>query len=182
MSDAGSRAWPWWAFVALTVYMALLVSLAFPLSGQINPDGVAYLRIAGYYLSGDLGKAVSGYWSPLYSWLLVPWLAAGVPGLLATKLLGALLALCCVAGVACLGRRYLESGTMRASLVVAAAMGVLGWSMEIITPALLVTVMLTYYFWIALDPGTVGRAPRAFVGGLLGGLAYLAKAYAFPFF
>jgi hypothetical protein len=81
MPDAGSRAWPWWAFVALTVYTALLVSLAFPLSKQINPDGVAYLRIAGYYLSGDLGKAVSGYWSPLYSWLLIPWLAAGVPGL-----------------------------------------------------------------------------------------------------
>lgn len=182
MPDTGSRAWPWWAFVALTVYTALLLSLAFPLSKQINPDGVAYLRIAGYYLSGDLGKAVSGYWSPLYSWLLVPWLAAGVPGLLATKLLGALLALCWVVGVACLGRRYLESGVMRASLMVAAAMSVLGWSMEIITPDLLVAVLLTYYFWMALDLATAGRAPRAFVCGLLGGLAYLAKAYAFPFF
>ena len=182
MPDAGSRAWPWWAFVALTVYTALLVSLAFPLSRQINPDGVAYLRIADYYLSGDLGKAVSGYWSPLYSWLLVPWLAAGVPGLLATKLLGALLALCWVVGVACLGRRYLESGVMRACLVVAAAVSVLGWSMEIITPDLLLAVLLTYYFRMALDPATAVRAPRAFACGLLGGLAYLAKAYAFPFF
>src|SRR5262249_36824814 len=82
----------------------------------------------------------------------------------------------------CLGRRYLESGVMRASLMVAAAMSVLGWSMEIITPDLLVAVLLTYYFWMALDPATAGRAPRAFACGLLGGLAYLAKAYAFPFF
>src|SRR5262249_16575158 len=143
MPDTGSRVWPWWACVALTIYTALLVSLAFPLSKQINPDGVAYLRIAGYYLSGDLAKAVSGSWSPRYSWLLVPWLAAGVPGLLATKLLGALLALCWVVGVACLGRRYLESGVMWASLMAAAAMSVLGWSMEIITPDLLVAVLLT---------------------------------------
>src|SRR5215468_761991 len=148
------------------MYGAMMVPLAFAFSSQINPDGVAYLRIAGYYLSGDLGKAVSGYWSPLYSWLLMPWLALGVPGLLATKLLAVLLALCWVVGVACLGRRYLESGIMRASLVVAAGMSVPGWSMEIITPDLLVAVLLTYYFWIALDPATAGRAPRAFVCGL----------------
>jgi hypothetical protein len=182
MPDAGSRAWPWWALAALAVYAVLLVSLAFPLSRRINPDGVVYLRIAGYYLSGDLGKAVSGYWSPLYSWLLVPWLAAGVPGLLATKLLGALLALCWVAGVACLGRRYLESGLMRACLAVAAAVSVLGWSMEMITPDLLLAVLLTCYFCVTLDPATAVRAPRAFACGLLGGLAYLAKAYACPFF
>src|SRR5499427_3243179 len=106
MPDAGSRAWLRWALAALTVYTALLVSLAFPLSRQINPDGVA-----------------------------------------------------------CRGRRYLESGVMRACLVVAAAVSVLGWSMEIITPDLLLAVLLTYYFWIALDPATAGRAPRAFVCG-----------------
>src|SRR5215813_9099986 len=161
MPDAGSRVRPWWALVALTVYTAFLVSLAFPLSGQINPDGVAYLRIAGYYLSGDLGKAVSGYWSPLYSWLLVPWLAAGVPGLLATKLLGALLAPCWLVGVVCLGRRYLESGVMRASLVVAAAMSVLGWSMEIITPDLLAA-------WAHASPRPLRRYAVATVAGMLG--------------
>src|SRR5215470_1289174 len=159
MPDARSGAWPWWALAALAVYAALLVSLAFPLSRRINPDGVAYLRIAGYYLSGDLGKAVSGYWSPLYSWLLVPWLAAGVPALLATKLFGALLALCWVAGVACLGRRYLESGLMRACLAITAAVSVLGWSMEMITPDLLLAVLLTYYFCVTLDPATAVRAP-----------------------
>src|SRR5262249_3366977 len=118
-----------WRLAALAVYAVILVALAFVFSRQINPDGVAYLRIAGYYLSGDLGKAVSGYWSPLYSWMLIPWLAAGVPALLATKLLGAFLALCWVIGVACLGRRYLESGVTRGLLVAAAAVSVPGWAM-----------------------------------------------------
>src|SRR5262252_1748421 len=162
MPDAGSRAWPWWAFVALTVYTALLVSLAFPLSGQINPDGVAYLRIAGYYLSGDLGRAVSGYWSPLYSWLLVPWLALGVPGLLAPKLLAVVLALAWVMAVARLGRAYLETIAARRCLVVAAAVSVLPWSMEVISPDLLLAVLLTWYFSVALHRGMFEEPWRAF--------------------
>jgi len=182
MPDARPRGWSWWPLAALIAYAAVLAALAFALSRQINPDGVAYLRIAGYYLSGDTGKAVSGYWSPLYSWLLIPWLAAGVPGLLAAKLLGAFLALWWVVAVAGLGRRYLESGVMRACLVVVAAVSVAGWSMEIIAPDLLLAVLLTYYFCLTLDPATAVRPRRVFVGGVLGGLAYLAKAYAFPFF
>jgi hypothetical protein len=168
--------------VALAAYGAMMVAMAFDFSSQINPDGVAYLRIAGYYLSGDVGKAVSGYWSPLYSWLLMPWLALGVSGLLGTKLLAVLLALFWVVGVACLGRRYLESSITRRLLVVTAAVSVLTWSMEVISPDLLLAVLLTYYFYLVLDPATIVRPSRAFACGVLGGFAYLAKAYAFPFF
>ena len=172
----------WGLIIALAAYGGVLVAVAFAFSNQINPDGVAYLRIAGYYLSGDFGKAVSGYWSPLYSWLLIPWLALGVPGLLATKLLGVLLALSWVIGMALLGRRYLESSITRQLSMVAAAVTVANWSMAIITPDLLLAVLLTYYFYLVLDPATAELPPRAFACGVLGGLAYLAKAYAFPFF
>jgi hypothetical protein len=37
----------------------------------IEPDGVNYLDVAAAYLRGDWNHAVNGYWSPLYSWLLV---------------------------------------------------------------------------------------------------------------
>ena len=172
----------WWCGVALAGYAATLVPLAFHFSDQINPDGVAYLRIAGYYLAGDGGKAVSGYWSPLYSWLLVPWLAVGVRGLLATKLLAISLAVAWVIGMALLGRRYAESVVTRRLLVVTAAVSVLSWSIERITPDLLLAVMLTFYFYMVSDPAIMTAPARAFACGILGGLAYLAKAYAFPFF
>jgi hypothetical protein len=166
----------------LAAYVVMLVPLAFHFSDQINPDGVAYLRIAGYYLTGDVRKAVSGYWSPLYSWLLMPWLAVGVPGLLATKLLGASLAVAWVIGMALLGRRYVESAVTRRLLVATAAVSVLSWSIEVITPDLLLAVMLTFYFYTVSDPAIMTTPGRAFACGILGGLAYLAKAYAFPFF
>jgi hypothetical protein len=38
-------------------------------------DAVSYIRIASYYLHGQFGLAVSGYWGPLFSWLMAPWLA-----------------------------------------------------------------------------------------------------------
>jgi hypothetical protein len=181
-SDVTPLASRWWCGVALAAYAAMLVSLAFHFSHQINPDGVAYLRIAGYYLTGDVGKAVSGYWSPLYSWLLMPWLAVGVPGLLATKLLAAGLAVAWVIGMALLGRRYAESAVTRRLLVATAAVSVLSWTIEVITPDLLLAVMLTFYFYVVSDPATMTAPGRAFACGILGGLAYLAKAYALPFF
>ncbi len=42
----------------------------------INEDGSSYLDVASAYLRHDWARAVNGYWSPLYSWLiaLVLWL------------------------------------------------------------------------------------------------------------
>ena len=168
--------------LALGAYAALAVAAAFHFSDQINPDGVAYLRIAGYYGSGELSRAVSAYWSPLYSWLLAPWVALGVPALLATKLLGALLAVAWVHGVGLLAPRYVESAPARALLLAATAVGALAWSMWTIAPDLLLAVLLTYYFHVVAHPALTARPGRAFASGLLGGLAYLAKAYALPFF
>src|SRR5690606_2122780 len=51
----------------------------------------AYLTIAQQYLDGHFADAVNAYWSPLYSWLLMPLLAAGVHPLLAVKVLAILI-------------------------------------------------------------------------------------------
>src|SRR3954447_1440755 len=56
----------------------------------MNPDGVSYLTIARQYLDGHFADAINAYWSPLYSWLLVPLTAAGIEATLATKVLAIL--------------------------------------------------------------------------------------------
>ena len=45
-----------------------------------NPGGISYLDIADAYMRGDLGNAINGYWSPLYSLLLGPALVVFRPG------------------------------------------------------------------------------------------------------
>jgi hypothetical protein len=43
----------------------------------INADGISYLDIADAYARADWVNAISAYWSPLYSWLLLGALALG---------------------------------------------------------------------------------------------------------
>lgn len=57
---------------AIFVYLALC-SVALPwYRHAINPDGVSYITIAQKYASGNFIEAVNGYWGPLLSWLLAP--------------------------------------------------------------------------------------------------------------
>lgn len=58
---------------------------------QLNPDGVSYISIAEKYANFDFRHAVNGYWGPLFSILLVPFLWAGVDPIIASKLLNVLL-------------------------------------------------------------------------------------------
>ena len=76
-----------WVFAVQAV---LLVVAAVRNVHQLNPDAVAYMRIAGYYAGGQWDLAVTGYWGPLLSWLMVPLLKAGMAPLVAARVVMAL--------------------------------------------------------------------------------------------
>ena len=40
----------------------------------LNTDGISYIHIAQHYISGRFFQAINGYWSPMYSWLLIQFL------------------------------------------------------------------------------------------------------------
>ena len=47
----------------------------------LNADGTSYISIANQYWRGNWGQAVNGFWGPLLSWLLIPFLAGVAVGL-----------------------------------------------------------------------------------------------------
>lgn len=60
----------------LACISALLGAIVAVLSRQaMNVDGISYLDIASAYIRHDWGVEISGYWSPLYSWLLAIFLS-----------------------------------------------------------------------------------------------------------
>ena len=59
---------------AFLVQIVLAVKSVWMYRELLNPDGLAYIRIAEYYLSGQTALMISGFWGPLLSWLIVPWL------------------------------------------------------------------------------------------------------------
>lgn len=142
----------------------------------LTGDGIAYITIAQHYLNGDLSAAVNGYWSPLFSWLLVPLMAVGVEGLLAFKIVNLLLGVWAVGLVGEVLRGLNVTNQWRLTAMIATIPLVLFYAFYICTPDLLVVCMLLWYF--NLFDGKSGK----FLPGIVGSVAFLAKAYCFWFF
>ena len=146
----------------------------------LNPDGVAYMRIASYYASGKMDLAVSGYWGPLLSWLLVPWLKAGVTAVAAARIV---MALSAVYFLWACWRVFVGFGLrgkpLNWALWSVAAVSVC-WSVENITPDLLLGALVGHAFSIMTMARWLERPAAAWRSGLCWGLAYLAKGVAFP--
>jgi len=60
------------AFAVLAILLIIACAVVDAWDGRyvMNPDGISYIEIAEAYVHHDFKAAVSGYWSPLYSWLL----------------------------------------------------------------------------------------------------------------
>jgi hypothetical protein len=149
---------------------------------SLNPDGVSYISIAEKYLRGEFLQAVNSFWSPLYSWLLLPLMAAGVEPIIAARLISILAGLAALAGAMRLaGRIGLDPG-IRLAVLIGLAPAMLLFAFSCITPDLLATALLLWYFSSILDPGYARNRRAGLICGLLGGFAYLAKAYSFWFY
>jgi hypothetical protein len=167
------------AFVLWLTAGLLLLPLFLPL---LNADGTSYISIAEKYARGDFREAVNGYWGPLISWLMAPWIALGISPLIAARII--LLA----AGFPLLWavRRLsavLEIGEPLSSILLLASIPVgLYMAFTMITPDFLVTAILLVYLAVFMDDRFPRRRLSGPVCGLLGALAFLAKPFAFFFF
>ncbi|RME94212.1 MAG: hypothetical protein D6766_06395 [Verrucomicrobia bacterium] len=174
----GGVGWPRVLAGATTV---LLAAAAWVNTHRLNTDGIAYLRLAGYYVDGPVRLAISGYWGPLLSWLLAPALAAGLEPLAAARVVMALTGLVFAGGCAVLLRVL----GLRRQVVLAgsglAGLAAVGWSVEFISPDLLVAGLMALALAATVRPRWAAGGGGAFLAGVVWGLAYLAKAVALPF-
>ena len=146
----------------------------------LNPDGVAYLRIAGYYAHGRMDLAVSGYWGPLLSWLMSPLLALEFSPLPVARVVMALTAVFFLRSCLAVFRAFeLPETLQRFGAWLAVGVSVC-WSVENITPDLLAAGLVGYAVSFMVRPRWHERWSTAAWAGLLWGLAFLAKAAAFP--
>lgn len=182
MKKLFSKIHPVFALI-LAVYCALGIYGIKFYQYQINPDGVSYIAIAEKYLAGNFADAINGYWMPLYSWLLMPFLALGIFPLLATKILGL-----CIGLLALIGARWLASrfglGELTKNILLLSLVPLfIFFVFNRISPDFLIVCVLIFYLAVIFDPSYAnGRYGNGLPGGVLGALAYLAKGYGLPFF
>jgi hypothetical protein len=165
---------------AFLVQIVLAVKSVWLFRDQLNPDGLAYMLIAQYYLSGQTALMISGVWSPLLSWLIVPWLLVFDDPLLAAHAAMAVSAVVFLFGCFCVLRAVRLPGIAIVIGTWITAFLSVAWSGVVITPDLLMAGLFCCGTSRLLSDKWVANARTALGAGLILGAAYLAKAIALP--
>jgi hypothetical protein len=159
----------------LAFYLLIAIPLNIQARERCNSDGVCYLHRAMLLVSGDVYNSITGYWSPGLTWSCVPLLILRIDPLHAIHMALFFWAGIYVATTQWLIRSFLRDRPMWvAGAGAAVALTAVRYSTPIITPDVLIAALLMLYFYLA------PRRPGA--AGATAALAYLAKAYAMPFF
>ena len=169
----------------LALYSILSVLLLNSYRYVITADGISYIGVARNYLTLNWSDAINGYWAPLFSWLLIPFLLfnkTALYALLSAKILSLIVGFFTIIGVERLSRKMGIERVFRVVLLFSMIPIVLSFALTFVTPDLLVTCLLVFYLVIIFDSKYSNKLSNGIFCGVIGAAAYLAKAYALPFF
>ena len=171
--------------LVLLMYLFLSAILFSNFKYIINSDGIAYISIAKSYLSGNISYAINGYWSPLYSWLLMPFIAiwpGNLENVISTKILAIIIGLFTLIGIYLILNQLKFNNLLKTVILLALIPFMLYFTFNYITPDLLVVCLLLYYLNFLMDEKYRKSKYMGLITGLLGALAFLSKSYVFFFF
>ncbi len=144
---------------------------------QLSPDATSYFTIAQKYATGDLRHAINGYWSPFFSWLLVPFVWLHVNLIVAAKSLNV------VAGSGILVTLYFYLKTLKVERIIiqvvclTAAPVLMVWGVvEATTPDLWFAWWLVLFAVAFLKFMAEPTIRRAVLLGVVGALMYFTKS------
>jgi hypothetical protein len=151
----------------------------------IGCDAIAYINMAQGYAIGDFSDAINGYWSPLYSWLMIPFFLSGFTplyGTLVSKALSLVIGFFTIISVKLLLNTLKTSKIVQQAVLVSLIPVVLFFALMYNTPDVLVVSIIIIYLSIIFKSDYSNNLVYGILCGFMGALAYLSKSYAFPFF
>lgn len=185
-TPTGSGRTPFWlehySAVLAGVYVAVSLLVFRHYQYKLFPDTTSYISIAQKYLEGDFVNAVNSYWAPLLSWAMVPFLALGFDPLQSIKFVTIAAGTATIFAADSLFAAFPIAASLRRLMLLALVPAILYFSMSMATPDMLPTALLTAYFGIVFRNNYAARPANGVLCGVLGGVAYLSKHYALPFF
>lgn len=171
--------------LVLVLYSILSVLLLNFYRYVITADGISYIGIARNYLTLNLSDTINGYWAPLFSWLLIPFLLfnkTAVYALFSAKILSLIVGFFTIIGVERLSRKIGIEKVFRVALLFSMIPIVLSFALTFVTPDLLIACLLVFYLAVIFDPKYSDKLSNGVFCGVIGAAAYLSKSYALPFF
>jgi hypothetical protein len=170
--------------LGLTLYSILAVFLL-KYYMYFGGDEISYVNIAHAYAMGNWADAINGYWSPLYSWLISPFLLFGYTPIyaeLVSKSLSLIIGFFTIIAIMKLSQTFKMDNLTKRALLFSSIPIVLIFALMFNTPDLLVTFILICYLSILFNSNYFNKPYYGILCGFTGAVAYFAKNYIFFFF
>ena len=170
-------------FLASAMLMCVVLCIIYPhYQYYIDPDGTAYLTISKRYANGDYQTAINGYWSPWACWLTAIGIKLGLAAIPASVVVNTMGA----TGFLFISQSFfLKFGierklqwVMNCTLALFLCYAVFWQSFDDLWECFFLLGTLR----IILSDGFKDKVSLWVACGVVGTLAYFAKAYSFPFF
>ena len=174
----------WELIVALIIY-TILASIFLNYYLYLGADTISYINIAKTYAGGNVFEAINGYWSPLFSWLMVPFFylsSSQIQYVFITKIICIIIGFFTIISITRLYNKFEMDRSIKRVFLFTLIPVILYFSLKINTPDLLVVLILVYYLSIIYDSQYSNRLSFGIFCGVLGALGYLTKSYLFFFF
>jgi hypothetical protein len=168
------------AVLLLYVFLSLLLFQF--LKYVIAQDEIPYITIALKYQNGNFKEAVNGIWSPLISWMLVPFLVFKINPLFAFKILQIIIGGLTLFFASKLLNIFTNNVLSRIICLSALSIIIIYFVYFTATPDLLLALFSMVYIYILLKNNFSFGVSQAIIIGIIGALIYFSKAYGFPFF
>lgn len=168
-------------YIAVVVYAALFF-LFFPSYKYfIDPDATGYLSVAERLAKGDYFYAINGLWSPLGSWLLVPFIKSGFDAVLTAKYLNGFYGLLILVSFYHLIKKLRISVIAGTGVLIAGIFLILHFVFLRLFGDLLQALFLFLYLNVICSKDFYLNYKKIILASLVAGLGFYSKAYTFYF-
>src|ERR1700733_6092363 len=170
-------------FFVSAVLMCIVLVIIYPhYQYYIDPDGTSYLTISQRYANGDLERAINSFWSPLGCWLTAFLIMGGIAAIPASVIVNTLGAGGCLLITQSYFIKFGIARNLQWLLNVTFALflcyAIFWQSFDDIWECFLLLSTLR----IILAEEFVNKPLLWVACGVVGAIAYFAKAYSLPFF
>jgi hypothetical protein len=147
----------------------------------IDPDAVAYITIAKRYAAGDFSRAVNGLWSPFSCWLVALFSKIFDDAIFFSFFVNALACICILVAAGFLFKRFKIDQKLFKWLMLILPVFLIFCNYYQTFDDLWQVFFLLCYLLIVTSANFIKSTGKWILCGIIGSLAYFAKAYSFYF-
>ncbi|MEO5501822.1 MAG: hypothetical protein ABIR31_10320 [Ginsengibacter sp.] len=147
----------------------------------MDPDATGYFSVAEKIVRGNYFDSVNGIWSPLSSWILVPFLKFGLDPIISAKLLNGFYGFISVWIFFSIIKKFKIDFFIEISLMVGVVLLLIDFAFSRLFADMLLVLILLIYLNILCNEN-FGKNYRSIIWiAIIGALGFYAKAYTFYF-